>query len=47
MTELGKTKTLASLLKDRRDKLVVSNMTKFANFAKGVHGVELPRFGDE
>ena len=46
ITELGKTKTLSSLLKDRRDFNTKSNMTKFANFAKGVHGMELPRFSD-
>ena len=37
-------KTLSELINKRQLLMHQSNMKKFANFAKGVHGMELPKF---
>lgn len=43
---LRKSNTRAKIIEERRQNLIQNNMNKFANFAKGVHGLEIPKFSD-
>lgn len=45
LQNLGKQKkTFSKLKKAKNQEMIESNIQKFANFALGVHGKELPKF---